>query len=143
MFLLRNLKPERYARHALATLATSAAPAGETIEGNPGAALTDSLRALEPPLPAEAQALLDDETLDHELQIADIADGTLPDFLGEQRPVRPEPTREEAKLAQARRGEQIDRTVSNGRQLTEAEQADWFAYHEFLDPLPRSRKRYR
>ena len=74
MFLLRHLKPERYAADALA----QPAPAPEPVEA--------SLRALEPLPPAPPEQLLGPEQLAAELEIADIADGKLPHFFSEQRP---------------------------------------------------------
>ena len=79
MFLLRSLKPERYARHALASLAA-------TIPDRPTEAeLAQRLTALEPPLPGEPEDLLGAEALPDELELAGIADGKLPHFLAEQR----------------------------------------------------------
>jgi hypothetical protein len=141
MFLLRSLKPERYARHALATL-QSAEPKGATIEAEPCAGLTASLAALEPPLPGAE--LLDPETLDAELEIAEIMDGKLPSFLSEQREARPQmDPAKAARLEQVQRGEEIDNTLSKKRDWSDAEFADWCAYHEAFEPQPRSRKRYR
>ncbi len=78
MFLLRSLKPERYARHALASLSA-------TIPDRPAEAeLAQRLGALEPALPAAPEDLLGAEAFADELEIADIADGTLPQFLAEQ-----------------------------------------------------------
>ncbi len=147
MFLLRSLKPERYARHALTTL-QAAEPKGETIDGDPCAVLAESLAALEPPLPGPVATLLDPATLDAELEIADIADGTLPDFLSEQRrhQHRQSPEKDPVKakrLAGLAHGEAIDRTMTSAVDLSEAELTDWLAYQEALDPQPRSRKRYR
>lgn len=146
MFLLRSLKPERYARHALATLADRAAPArdpaGETIDGDPCAALTASLAALEPVLPAPAAELLDAETLAGELELAEVADGVLPHFLTEQRPAKSE-ARVAREAAQARyaRGKAANEKVNAGGKPSDEEFKDLCWY---LDPTPLpSRKRYR
>ncbi len=74
MFLLSHLKPERYARDALAR----PAPPLEPVEA--------TLRDLEPHLPAPPEELIAPDQLAHELQIADIADGRVPGYLTEQRP---------------------------------------------------------
>ena len=80
-FLLRHLKPERYARDALRP-GNLPAPAPAL----PPAELLDaSLRAMEPQLPAPPEALLGAQQFEHELIIADVADGVLPHFFTEQR----------------------------------------------------------
>ena len=155
MFLLRNLKPERYGRRlmgagALERLRADGAvanglPPGETIDADPHSALTAnlaaSLAAMEPVLPAPPTALLDLEALEEELILAEAADGVLPQFLNEQRPARPEldPVKA-ARLAQVQRGEAIERAIVGTRDLTAEEYKDWCAYHEALDPLPRKGK---
>ena len=86
-FLLGALKPERYGHEARARAAArgqSATP--QDAAPAPATALDDSLRAMEPQLPAPPETLLDPETLSGELEIADVADGVLPHFLSEQRP---------------------------------------------------------
>ena len=121
MFLLRHLKPECYAKEALA----SPAPPPEPFEA--------SLRALEPPLPAPPEQLLSSEQMADELELADIADGTLPHFLFEQRPVKTREQRELTAAAKQQRGEK----------LSKEEFAD---YCRYLDPTlrpERPRKRYR
>ena len=132
MFLLRHLKPERYARDALAGPPAPPVPVDAT------------LRALEPPPPADPARLLGPEALADELQLADIADGKLPHFLNEQRPV-PSPRRAEAKAraAQEARGEAAWDKVQKGEQVGDGEFADMC---RFLDPTGRAeppRKRYR
>jgi hypothetical protein len=72
-FLLRHLKPERYASDALAVPALAAS-------------VDEALRAMEPPLPAPPVTMLGIETMEHELKIAEAGDGILPTFLSEQRP---------------------------------------------------------
>ncbi|MCH4893806.1 hypothetical protein GO308_11850 [Sphingomonas sp. SFZ2018-12] len=81
-YLLSHLKPERYGTARAPAAAASAAPPAEAA----APALADSLRAMEPALPAPADQLLDADTLAHELNIAEVADGVLPHFLREQRP---------------------------------------------------------
>jgi hypothetical protein len=121
MSLLRHLKPERYAKEALA----SPPPPPDPVEA--------TLRALEPQLPAPPEQLLGRETLEDELEIADIADGTLPHFLSEQRPVKTRQQRELAAAAKHQRGEE----------LSKEELGD---YYRYIDPTMdryRPRKRYR
>jgi hypothetical protein len=69
MFLLRHLKPETYGRAAQVTPPP----------------MPKMLRALEPALPAPPETMLSSEALADELEIADIAEGTLPHWLDEQR----------------------------------------------------------
>jgi hypothetical protein len=145
MFLLRSLKPERYARHALATLAL-AAPEGATIEAEPCAQLSASLTALEPALPAPVTTLVDPATLEDELEIAEIADGKLPQFLCEQRAELPdELIRFNAAQAQIARGKAANEKHSTGAKLSEEEFRDMCTYYDPTDqPAPaRKRKRYR
>jgi hypothetical protein len=132
MFLLRHLKPERYAAEALA----HPAPPPEPVE--------KVLSALEPRLPAPPEQLLDPDDLDAALQIADAADGTLPSFLSEQRPLKsPERIEAEARAEQERRGEAAWDKSQGGGSLDDQEFADMC---RFIDPAGRaepSRKRYR
>ena len=131
IFLLRHLKPERYAADALATPVPPPEPVAQ------------SLRALEPQLPAPPEALLGPETLAYELHLADVADGTLPHFLAEQRPPRsPEQLKADAEAAQHRRGEAAADKADRGEKLGKQEFADMCRY---LDPAGRSeppRRRY-
>lgn len=132
MFLLRHLKPERYAPLALAR----PEPAPEPVDA--------TLRAMEPALPAPAEQLLGAETLADELTIADIADGTLPAFLAEQRPPRtPEQLKREQWGRQEERGEAACAKLDRKEQLSTEEFADMC---RFLNPAGRGeppRKRYR
>ena len=73
-FLLRHLKPERYAPDVTGIASASSAN------------LEMSLRAMEPQLPAPPEALMDAETFEEALDLADAADGILPTFLAEQSP---------------------------------------------------------
>jgi len=133
MFLLRHLKPERYAADALARPAPPPAPV-ETV-----------LRALEPPLPAPPEQLLGPDLLAQELDLADSADGVLPHFLSEQLPVKSaERLEAEARAAQEERGEAAwEKHQSGGGPLSRQEFADMC---RAIDPAGRAeppRKRYR
>ncbi len=77
VFLLRRLRADRYGGDL-----RGGPPAGATATAPPPVAVT--LRALEPALPAPPEELLGDE-FPHELEIADLADGALPQWLREQR----------------------------------------------------------
>ncbi|UVO55441.1 hypothetical protein [Sphingomonas sp. SUN039] len=81
VFLLRRLRADRYGGDP-----RGGPPPGAADRAPPPLAL--SLRALEPALPAPPEELLGDE-LPHELEIADLAGGVLPQWLQEQR-VEPE-----------------------------------------------------
>jgi hypothetical protein len=133
MFLLRHLKPERYGA------AASAQPAQP-----PATEVEESLRAMEPQLPAPAEELLGPETLADELEIADIADGKLPHFLGEQRPPKSAARMEaEARASQDARGGAACEKSDRGENLSRREFVDMCRH---LDPTmegERSRKRYR
>lgn len=135
-YLLSHLKPERYG-HARPAAASAPAPA------QPLPALHDSLRAMEPALPALPERLLDPETLADELELADAADGILPRHLCEQRPPK-SAARRKADEAAARdaRGAAALAKQQAGATLTDEEFAD-SCYH--LDPvsnaLPRPRRR--
>lgn len=133
MFLLRHLKPERYAADALAR----PAPPPEPVE--------ESLRALEPLLPAPPEQLLGPDQLADELELADAADGILPHFLSEQRPPKsPERLAAEARAAQEKRGQAAwDKAQRKEGELSHREFADMC---RFIDPAGRAeppRKRYR
>jgi hypothetical protein len=133
MFLLRHLKPERYAADALA----APAPPPEPVEA--------SLRALEPALPAPPEQLLGPETLADELELADIGDGLLPHFLSEQRPQRsPGRLAAEALAEREERGKAaLDKAGRKAGELSQSELTDMCRY---LDPAGRAepaRKRYR
>lgn len=149
MFLLRNLKPERYARgwqndRALATLATHGTPPGETIEGNPGAMLVESLAAMEPPLPMPVAELLDPEALEAELELAEISDGRLPQFLCEQRAELPEAlAAHKAAQAQLARGAAAAAKQAAGGGLSADELTDMCHYFDPGYRPERGRKRFR
>lgn len=73
-FLLRHLKPERYAPDVTGIVAGSP----DNLEA--------TLREMEPQLPAPPEALMEAEDFQDSLDLADVADGVLPHFLAEQRP---------------------------------------------------------
>lgn len=133
MFLLRHLKPERYARDALARTPAPAVP------------IDAALRAMEPQLPAPPEALLGAEGVADALQLADAADGELPGFLSEQRPAEtPERVEAKARAAQEERGRAAwDKARLKQGRLDHRELADMC---RFIDPTARddpSAKRYR
>jgi len=122
--LLRHLKPERYAQDALAR------PAPEPVP------VETSLRDLEPPLPAPPPELLGAEELGDALELAELADGTLPHFLSEQRPPKsPERLEAEARAEQQRRGEAACEKSDRGEPLNHREFADMC---RFIDPAGRA-----
>ena len=129
-YLLSHLKPERYAR-----------PSGDVAPGAAAPALEESLRAMEPALPAPPEQLLPAEALEDALELATIADGALPQFLAEQRPCR-----SEAQLAAAdhaardARGAAALAKRQAGHTLSEEEFADE-CYH--LDPASNAGRRRR
>jgi hypothetical protein len=136
MFLLRHLKPERYAGAAPADPAAPALPTGLAVEA--------SLREMEPRLPAPAERLLDPETLEHELHLADVADGALPHFFSEQRPPKSKARLEaEARAAEQARGEAAWEKSGRGEKLTDPEFADLCRYLDPTQATERSKKRYR
>lgn len=123
-YLLSHLKPERYGR---GQGGNNVSPVPE-----PAPALADTLRAMEPSLPAPPEQLLDSDTLSDELDLADAADGVLPHFLNEQRPPKsPARLRAEELAARDARGAAALAKKDAGGTLTEAEDAD-LCYH--LDP---------
>ncbi len=131
MFLLRHLKPERYAPAALAQPQSAPEPVDAT------------LRAMEPALPAPAEQLLDPETLAHELTIAEVGDGALPGFLAEKNPPKsPEQLKREEWGRQEERGKAARDKMDRKEPLSDEEFADMCS---FLDPAARGdagRKRY-
>jgi len=136
-YLLSHLRPERYGGYLARASAQrpSAPPESETP------ALAESLRAMEPALPAPPEQLLDPDTLADELELADIADGVLPRFLGEQRaPKTDAECAAEAAAARDARGAAALRKSQEGGVLTDEEFADE-CYH--LDPHSNARPRPR
>ncbi len=138
-FLLSHLMPERYGK-----MARGAAPDLSDSQSPPPAALEASLRAMEPELPAPPEEMLDPETLDAEIEIAEIMDGTLPPFLSEQRPPKSDEQLEAEDIAaQHQRGKEAAEKEDRGEQLDDQERRDLYHY---IDPTYRhdkGRKRYR
>ena len=144
-FLLSHLMPERYGKAARgAGPESGAGPDSNDSQSSPPAALESSLRAMEPELPAPPEQMLDPETLDAEIEIAEIMDGTLPPFLSEQRPPKSDEQLEaEAIAAQHARGKEAAEKEQRGEQLDDQERRDLYHY---IDPTYRhdkGRKRYR
>jgi hypothetical protein len=136
-YLLSHLKPERYgtARSDERAPAASIAPAAAPL------VLEESLRAMEPALPAPPEQLLAPEALAYELDLADQADGVLPRFLSEQRPPKSDAqiAAEEAAARDARGAAALAKRDA-GEELTNEEFADE-CYH--LDPVSNARRRRR
>lgn len=120
-FLLKHLLPDRYGNAAAVAAAATSAPPPVTIDA--------CLREMEPQLPAPAETLLGAETLSQELQIADIMDGKLPQFLTEKRP-----DKTEAQLVDERyaRGKAASEKCDRQEDLSDAEFSDMCFY---LDPI--------
>ena len=158
-FLLRHLKPERYSREARAALARAHFAGGGGHEGAaraeeparelpapelsaPGAreaTLDAALRAMEPPLPAPPEHLLDPEQLENDLLTAEAADGVLPHFFSEQRaPKSPEQVRAEEIRARYERGRLADARLAEGELPSGEEFEDWCL---FIDPSQAGEKR--
>jgi hypothetical protein len=128
-FLLGRLKPDRYGP-ARASGGAPAAPVAPPV-------LADSLREMEPALPAPPEELLDPETLADELELADAADGALPRHLREQRAPRSAASlAAEAVAARHARGAAALAKQEAGGVLTPAEDAD-ACFH--LDPASNTR----
>jgi hypothetical protein len=137
-FLLGALKPERYGRFSQQL----SAPEAPLL---PEVALDTSLRAMEPQLPAPIEQLLDTETLANELQIAEIIDGTLPQYLSEQRPLKSAAQQRDEKIAaQQERGRAAFEKQERGDgRLSNGEFKDMCAY---IDPTRQNepgKKRFR
>ena len=133
-WLLGCLKPDRYGTAARGNDGPVDPPAATP-------ALENSLRAMEPVLPAPPEQLLAPGDLAAGLELAEIADGVLPQFLSEQRPAKTE-AQVAADEAAARhtRGEAAYGRSQAGQRLTEEEHADECFY---LDPAANARKRRR
>ncbi len=139
-YLLSHLKPERYGGDRSQGSASRATTAPEEAAIP---ALEETLRAMEPALPAPPEQMLDAETLADELELADIADGALPHFLREQPAPRTDARRaaEEAAARDAR-GEAAFAKCQAGGKLTDEEYAD-MCYHlaPEANPGPPCRRR--
>jgi hypothetical protein len=160
-FLLRHLKPERYSREARAALAQAhfggGGHGGAAARGGPArelpapevagsgareGTLDEALRAMEPPLPAPPEQLLDPEQLENDLLTAEAADGKLPHFFAEQRaPKSPEQLRIEENSARYERGRQTDALLGPNESPSEAEYEDWCLYIDPSQGLEKRKKR--
>ncbi|HMC91956.1 MAG TPA: hypothetical protein VKI45_05785, partial [Allosphingosinicella sp.] len=140
MYLLSHLKPERYGGLAQAR----AASAPDAPPPEPPIELEASLRAMEPTPPEAIERLLGPDTLEDELEIADIADGKLPHFLAEQRPPKSQARlAAEAREADEARGAAAWEKGSKGGELS---RDDFAAMCRYLDPqggTERGSRRYR
>lgn len=139
-YLLSHLKPERYGRARRSGPAPREQDHAGAMPSDPVPAapmLADTLRAMEPRLPAPAEQLLDADTLQDELELADVADGALPTFLNEQRQVKSD-KRVEAEAFDARyaRGKAAFDKSRAGGKLTPDEFADECFY---FDPIGNKR----
>lgn len=133
-YLLSHLRPDRYGGARLA-----AAPPARPAE--PAPLLADTLRAMEPALPAPPEQLLDAEALADALDLADAADGLLPHHLSEQHRVKSAAEEKaDAKAARYARGEAAYERSRAGETLTDEEFADECFY---LDPVGNARPRPR
>ena len=134
-WLLARLKPERYG----VVRGGDAPPAGAVVDATPAPTVADSLRAMEPPLPAPPEQLLTPEEIEDGLEDADAGDGVLPRYLSEQR--RPGTARQiaaqehEARMA---RGKAARAKRDAGIELTQEEFAD---ENYYLDPVSNQRRR--
>lgn len=115
-YLLSHLKPDRYgAKAGGGTSDASAQPL--TLE--------ESLRAMEPALPAPPEQLLTPDELEAELELAEVADGKLPRFLDEQRlPKSDARVASDDHAARMARGEAALAKRDAGEELSEEEFAD-------------------
>lgn len=135
-YLLSHLKPERYGGGLRGGDGHTSVPPAAAPP-----ALEESLRAMEPALPAPPEQVLSPDDLAVELELADIADGVLPHFLNEQRPARSDAqVAAEDAVARAARGAAALAKRDAGGALTDEEIADECYY---LDPAENSARRRR
>jgi hypothetical protein len=136
-YLLSHLKPDRYG----GARASGEQGAGERVTVEHVPVLEESLRAMEPELPAPPDQLMEPEELDDALTLADVGDGTLPHFLSEQRPAKTDAqiAAEEHKARMAR-GEAALAKCRAGHELTQDEFADECYY---IDPISNAARRRR
>lgn len=135
VFLLRHLKPEIYTAAARerrgSALLGVAGPDGLDAADH-AASLDAALRAMEPALPAAPEALLGPDQLASDLLTADAADGKLPHFFAEQRPVKSaEQAAAEDLAAQRARGQLATAKMERGEAISDEEFADMC---HFIDP---------
>ena len=138
-YLLSHLRPERYGQDRAPAPIPANPAQGETgTQATSAPALEESLRAMEPALPAPPDQLLDEETFIDELELADIADGILPSFLAEQRRAKTEDEIvREARSAREARGLAAMKKHKAGGTLTHEEFSDECYY---LDPVSNARQ---
>ena len=131
-WLLGHLKPERYG----GARASGDQPIVEAVP-----VLEESLRAMEPALPAPPDHLLAPDELEDALELADIADGKLPGFLNEQRAPRSDARiAADDHAARMARGEAAIARREAGHALTDDEFADECYYY---DPVGNAARRRR
>lgn len=138
-YLLSHLKPERYG----AARGGDAHPGGAVVDATstPAHTLDDSLRAMEPALPAPPEQLLSPDELEHELLLADIGDGKLPHFLNEQRPPKSD--------AQIAADEHDERMARGEAAIAKRDAGGMLSQEEFadecyaIDPISNRRRRRR
>lgn len=132
-FLLKHLLPDRYGN--------AAAAVGGAVADAGGSVTVDScLRAMEPQLPAPAEALLGAETLSDELEIADIMDGKLPVYLTE---TRPEKTEAQLTAERYARGKAACEKCNAKEKLSDAEFSDMCFYLDSGSAQEPPRRRFK
>lgn len=142
-WLLGHLNPERYGdgargRAARADGAVVDAIPTPTPTPTPTLTLDDSLRALEPPLPAPPEQLLTPDEMEDALDDADAADGRLPHYMNEQRqPRTAKQVAAEERAARMARGAAALAKRDAGLALTREEFADECYY---FDPAGNQRR---
>ena len=140
-FLLKHLIPDRYGNAA-----ASGAGVGAGAAGNAGGSVTvpvtinACLREMEPQLPAPAETLLGAETLSNELEIADIMDGRLPQYLTE---MRAEKTEAQLMAARYARGKAASEKCNAKEKLSDAEFSDMCFYLDPGSAQEQPRRRYK
>ena len=142
-WLLSHLNPERYGTaHGGDAHPGGAHPGGAALDATSGPTPTlsveDSLRAMEPALPAPPEQLLTPEEFEDALEDADTADGRLPHYLSEQR--RPKTARQIAADDHATRMERGKAALAKrgaGLEVSPEELADECYY---FDPIGNGRR---
>lgn len=136
-YLLSHLKPDRYG-----TRDGAASPRRALVDASPAPpTLEESLRAMEPALPAPPDQLLSADVLAHELELAETADGTLPHFLSEQRPPKSAARiAAEDHAARMARGKAAMAKAAAGQTLSPGEFADECYFHDPAGNAPRRRR---
>lgn len=132
-FLLKHLIPDRYG-NAAASGAGAGGPVAVPIT------IDACLREMEPQLPAPAETLLGAETLSNELEIADIMDGRLPQYLTE---MRAEKTEAQLMAARYARGKAASEKCDAKVKLSDAEFSDMCFYLDPSSAQDPPRRRYK